>query len=256
MLILADDYTGAADAAVGLKGHGFSASIRLKPHDSQAGADVVALDLDTRRRSPEEAEALVCAAIANADAQEFVFKKIDSTLRGHIGTELRALTKFSKVRPAPMILAPAVPGNGRVGIDGCVLVRGVPLEDTEVWRHDRATSSPNLPARMSERLAKAGLRMAELQLSRVRLGVSTLKTQLLEFKAAGVEVVILDSETSGDLAIVAKTAASFQPMPICVGAAGLTRASESSMSLCISAWSTQSTKSSRSLSSVPWNAPR
>ena len=47
-LILADDLTGAADCAAQALRHGLSAAVALRP-DAGLDADVLALDLDTRR---------------------------------------------------------------------------------------------------------------------------------------------------------------------------------------------------------------
>ena len=56
-------------------------------------ADVVAVDLDTRGRSERAARRIVREAFASHAALRagIVFKKIDSTLRGHVVAELTAL---------------------------------------------------------------------------------------------------------------------------------------------------------------------
>ncbi len=224
MLIIADDYTGAADAAAGFATCGFSAMILLDGRDVQTDFEVIALDLDTRHRTAEEAHERVREALADNTAGRSVFKKIDSTLRGQIGAELRALSTADNDRTAPMLIAPAVPENDRVVIDGRVFVRGVPLEETDIWRHECAAFGGQLPARMSERLLLSGLRAEEIHLGKLREGAQALMAHLLERRIAGVEAVILDTETPEDLLIIAETATTFETMPVCVGAAGLARA--------------------------------
>lgn len=223
MLIIADDYTGAADAAAALATRGLSAMILLDGQVSGVGCDVVALDLDTRHRTADEARQSVLAALAGARSERVVFKKIDSTLRGQIGAELHALSTVIRDRAAPMLVAPAVPENDRIVRNGRVFVRGVPLEETDVWRHECATFDGPLPARMSERLAQSGLRTEEIHLDTLREGPQALRRRLEKLRSAGVDAVILDTETTADLAIIAQTAASFETMPVCVGAAGLAR---------------------------------
>ena len=223
MLIIADDYTGAADAAAALATRGVSAMILLDGQVSGAGCDVVALDLDTRHRTADEAREAVLTALAGATSERFVFKKIDSTLRGQIGAELHALSTVIRDRAAPMLVAPAVPENDRIVRDGRVFVRGVPLEETDVWLHECATFDGPLPARMSERLAQAGLRTEEIHLDVLRDGGRVLRARLAELCSAGVDAVVLDTETTADLAIIAQTADSFETMPVCVGAAGFAR---------------------------------
>ncbi|MBD3677324.1 MAG: four-carbon acid sugar kinase family protein [Rhodobacteraceae bacterium] len=223
MLIIADDYTGAADAAVGLAVHGMDASILLDGSGQDAGTEVVAWDLDTRHRAGDDAYKTLKDALSKAPASGFVFKKIDSTLRGRIGSELRALSETFGGRDLPILIAPAVPKNDRTVIGGQVYVRGVPLEETDVWRHERATFDRDLPVRMRDRLARSGLSVEEIHLDVIREGRDALNARLIALGSKGVDAVVLDGETPDDLLIIAQTATSFETPPVCVGAAGLSR---------------------------------
>ncbi|HMU75845.1 MAG TPA: four-carbon acid sugar kinase family protein, partial [Elusimicrobiota bacterium] len=60
---------------------------------------------------------------------DFIFKKIDSTLRGPVGAELAAF--IEAVRPsAPVAFVPAFPRMGRTTVGGRHFVNGVPLHRT------------------------------------------------------------------------------------------------------------------------------
>jgi len=140
VLILADDLTGAADCA--------AAFVRAAPEvvvalDARARLDaaVLAIDLDTRNRSMEEACARVERAFSQRRARDagILFKKIDSTLRGHVAAEIAAARRSLK-RDRPVFLAPAFPGQGRTVRNGQVLVDGTPLRGGNLKRRLRDAS--------------------------------------------------------------------------------------------------------------------
>ncbi len=130
VLVLADDLTGAADAAVALARHALTAEVVLHADGvAHAGADVVALDLDTRRMTARMAARTVAHAVAvTATSRRRLFKKIDSTLRGHIGAELAALARSMPARADSTrvlyLVASAHPDLGRTMIQGELMVRG------------------------------------------------------------------------------------------------------------------------------------
>lgn len=100
--------------------------IRALVHTQKSDAPVQVIDTETRHLSPSDAFArLRSLAIAEAD---FIYKKTDSTLRGNIGAELRALAASY---PAWTIgYAGAYPALGRTVRNGLLLVDGVPVHQT------------------------------------------------------------------------------------------------------------------------------
>ena len=134
-LVLADDLTGAADAAVALAGVGRNAEVVLRAKLAmQARTEVVSVDLDTRRMAADAAAQAVAHAVTEAAGgapARRLFKKIDSTLRGHLGVELAAM---ARALPAPRdglrllyLVAPAHPELGRTMANGRLHVHGRPL---------------------------------------------------------------------------------------------------------------------------------
>jgi D-threonate/D-erythronate kinase len=109
--IVADDLTGALDAAAPFADAGLAASVLLRL--GRSGEEpVVSIDTDTREAAPAAAALAVEQAFAGLDlAGVLPFKKIDSTLRGNIGPELDAALAATGRRVA--IVAPAAPKQGR-----------------------------------------------------------------------------------------------------------------------------------------------
>ena len=133
---LADDLSGALDAAAGFHHAGQRVTIALtEPAWRRQGeGEVVGFTTESRNAAPDEAAGRVTRAIAHGRALggRLVYKKIDSTLRGPVAAEVGALAAaLPEVR---ILFAPANPRAGRTVRDGVLLVQGVPVAETEFGR--------------------------------------------------------------------------------------------------------------------------
>jgi uncharacterized protein YgbK (DUF1537 family) len=121
--ILADDLSGAADCAASFTGAVGPMSLLL--HGEGAGQVQFALDADTRvLEAGAAAERWRALGRASArDRESLLFKKVDSTLRGHIAEELGA---FVEALPhlGTIVVAPAFPAQGRTFVNGRLSVHG------------------------------------------------------------------------------------------------------------------------------------
>src|SRR5688572_939807 len=133
---LADDLSGALDAAAAFHEAGRSVIVTLSPDKlpTMPAADVVGITTETRNASAAEAAALVAAAIAQGRVRgaRLLYKKIDSTLRGPVAAEVTALA--AAMPHATILFCPANPRAGRTVRDGVLLVHGVPVASTEFAR--------------------------------------------------------------------------------------------------------------------------
>lgn len=134
---VADDLSGALDAAGAFHRAGRRVTIMLSLDAWREAADpeeVVAITTETRNARPAEAAVAVARAIEHGRARggRLVYKKIDSTLRGPVAAELDALA--AAMPEARILFAPANPAVGRTVREGVLLVRGVPVAETEFGR--------------------------------------------------------------------------------------------------------------------------
>lgn len=129
VLILADDLTGAADAAAAFVGRARRITVALQ-NRSLVKAEVVATDLNTRHLPERQARRRVRIAFGGARARRaaILFKKIDSTLRGHVLAELLA-AREALGRRRPVIFAPAFPAQRRIVRGGRLFVDDQPCAD-------------------------------------------------------------------------------------------------------------------------------
>ena len=216
LLIVADDLSGTADCAVAGVHHGLRAAVMLDAGDSADAAlapDVLAIDVDSRRVSRDE------AARRNADAVRLhaangarMYKKIDSTLRGNFAAETAALVPLAGMA----IVAPAFPAAGRTTQGGLQWINGVPVEQSEVWCNEGIAGRADLVAM----LGAAGLRVAHVSLDVMRADRASLARRLQSLQADGVQAVICDAQTDDDLQRLAQASVALRDV-FWVGSAGL-----------------------------------
>jgi uncharacterized protein YgbK (DUF1537 family) len=154
VIIIADDLTGANDTGVQAVKRGLATVTVVDPTlVGDTRTDGIVLDTESRTLPTEDARAAVreAARTVRSRPDALLYKKIDSTLRGHIGAELDALVR--ELEPERVVCAPAYPKNHRTTRHGIHLLRGVPIDRTEVAGDPR---NPVDTARLPDVLAKDG----------------------------------------------------------------------------------------------------
>lgn len=134
LLILADDFTGALDTGVQFSEKGIqtmvSTKIDIDFYQLDDKIQVLAVDTESRHLVAEEAYHSVKAIAQKAVEAGIgtIYKKIDSTLRGNIGSELTAV--MDAVSSKTLMFIPGYPKAGRTTVDGYQYVNGVLLHET------------------------------------------------------------------------------------------------------------------------------
>lgn len=149
IVVIADDLAGAAEMGGMALRHGLTAEVQWA-FDPRADVDLIVVDTDTRSCTAQKAASRVGAVAERCRrlGVEWVFKKVDSVLRGQVTAELTALLEACDRRRA--LLVPANPGLGRVIEHGQYLVAGVPLHETHF------AQDPEYPALTSDVLGILG----------------------------------------------------------------------------------------------------
>lgn len=141
--VIADDLTGAAElGAVGLR-HGLRAEI-VRSGGPSGRAGLICVDTDSRSCEPAVAakRAAAAAKLLHAAGARWIYKKVDSVLRGQVTAEVEAVMKQLHLERA--LLLPANPSLGRTIRDGQYFVKGQPINKTEFAR------DPEYPRRSSQ----------------------------------------------------------------------------------------------------------
>jgi len=124
-VIIADDLTGACDAAAPFAARGRRTVVNLgEAANSSVRADVLAYTTDSRDASPqaaaEEVRQLARSLVATNEYRPI--KKIDSTLLGNVAVESYAALEEFGAEAA--LIAPAFPEMGRCFLNGTLFVAG------------------------------------------------------------------------------------------------------------------------------------
>jgi len=133
ILLVADDLTGACDAAAPFATRGYVTVARLDGRWEARGADAVAISTESRGLGAGRLREAF-AYMGKAEAG-LLFKKIDSTLRGNAGVEIGLAWEAFGSEAA--IITPAFPAMGRRVEAGALRVAGgrfQPIDVAGFWR--------------------------------------------------------------------------------------------------------------------------
>jgi uncharacterized protein YgbK (DUF1537 family) len=199
IVVLADDLSGATELAGIAFARGLSAEVQTR-FEPSCDAQVLALDTDTRSASVDEAVATVRKLTREvlAAGPEWIYKKTDSVLRGHVRAEVTAVLEESAQTRA--LLIPANPGRERIVRGGQYFVHDTPLDRT-VFATD-----PEYPARSAN--------VHELMHRSPGAAVTLLNGDHASLPARG--IIIPDVSTASDLVRYAGAATD---KTLCCGAA-------------------------------------
>jgi len=130
-LIIADDFTGANDAGVQLTRRGIPTHVVFDPSLISDDNDSYVIDTESRPLNASEAYNVVNDLCNHIDLNKFdyIIKKTDSTLRGNIPSEVKAL--YDLLDKPTIAFAPAFPDIGRLTIGGRHYFNDKPLMETE-----------------------------------------------------------------------------------------------------------------------------
>lgn len=137
--IVADDLTGAnANCSLMRKLGLTSASAIGINAELPTDMDVIAIDTDSRGIKEEDAFIRVfnsCEKLKKLNP-EFISKRLDSTMRGNIGTEIEAIRKSLGNDYIPMIM-PVYPDTNRIVINSNMYVNGNIITNTDAGKDSK-----------------------------------------------------------------------------------------------------------------------
>ena len=208
MTIVADDLTGAADAA-GAYGETYSSAIVFGVDGSWPDAEILAVDTESRHLPEIEAAELVASAVRRSVLMgRPVFKKIDSLLRGNVGAEVSAaLAELAHAERGIAVVAPAFPATGRTTFGGVVHVDGVP--------HTAGPFQGNIVWALSAGGLKTG------HLATTSRSPEELAKRVHVMHGEGFDAVVLDATNDADLKQIARAMKLLDLPALIVGSGGL-----------------------------------
>ena len=207
--IIADDLTGANDTALQFHQRGAITKILLDSDCTpkvKAGTEVWALSSESRNVSEEEALIRLEKAVKTFQENfsfDYFYKKIDSTLRGHIAIETLKMTELLGYDAA--IIIPAFPQEGRITVGGYHLAKGVPIGRTEIAidPHSPITES-HVPTLLKSQLKEVDADLiGTIDLRTVMMGAGPVLMRINELIKAGKKLIVADATSITDIEQIA-----------------------------------------------------
>ncbi|MCL1950659.1 MAG: hypothetical protein FWF59_13115 [Turicibacter sp.] len=203
--VIADDLTGANATGVQLTKKNLRAFTLMDSNgDVKHGedCDVIIHQTDSRSITKEMAYMRVYESALRLKKPNIKLysKRIDSTLRGNIGSEMDAMLDAIG-DDALAIIVPSFPHAGRVVIGGRMLVHGVPLNLTEVATDPKNPVHTPVVADVFRQQSK--YEIGTLYVEDVSKGVEWLCERIKILKGAGKRALIFDSTMDSEMEVIA-----------------------------------------------------
>lgn len=207
VIIIADDLTGANATGVLLARQGFKSAtfLNLSKYNKTESNDLNIISISTDSRAINKNDAYIkvknIVDFFKNDEVSLFAKRIDSTLRGNIGSEISAVLD-NMDEDTYAVVVPAFPSSGRVCIGGFLMVNQVPLEKTDVAKDPKTpVNTSNVVSLLEKQLDK---KVGFVELDKVLKGSETIESTLLNEIKKGCKVIVVDATTEEDIANIAK----------------------------------------------------
>ncbi|MCR0264062.1 four-carbon acid sugar kinase family protein [[Clostridium] innocuum] len=216
--VIADDFTGAGDAASFLEKSGAETIMyNAVPNELQHVCDAAVIALKTRSVTPHEAvaEAKKAVDFLKENGCERIYYKycstFDSTPQGNIGVVADFLLDY--LAQPFTILCPSLPVNQRIVKDGILYVNGEKLSDSPLKNHPlNPMWDSYIPNLMKPQSKYPCFIMRQKELCEWRQRINVLKCRYEKF------YIVPDYETEQDGKQIAEV---FKDLPILTGGSGL-----------------------------------
>ncbi len=224
--IIADDLTGANDTSLQFFLQGCKTQVAFGDNlsiDENLKTEVFGMSTETRNTDKETAVERVKNVAENILKEynfEYIYKKVDSVLRGNIAAEIFTLTETLNFDCA--LLYPAFPAEGRTTVGGFHMVKGVPLQRTEVSRDPACPIiESNIINLLKSQLPEESTSLIDLiPLDIVMKGAGPILTKLNELISGGKKLIVADAVSTTDLEQISLAVAKSSYKILPAGSAG------------------------------------
>ena len=226
--IIADDPTGANDTALQFMLNNVDTNILLntdqepeKANTSQAWA----IATESRNIAPEfafEKVKLATQYLVEKVNPDYFYKKIDSTVRGNISVEVLSMLEVLGWDAA--IIMPAFPQENRITVGGYHLLKGIPIERTEMARDPHSPIyESHLPTLLQSQLGENLKNLVgSIELKTILDGAGPILQTMNKLIENGVKLIVADSVSITDLEqiVLAMQKSNYKILPVGNSAAG------------------------------------
>jgi D-threonate/D-erythronate kinase len=224
VFVIADDLTGACDTALEFYLAGLTTRVEIaekcKPNSTQE--EVLSVSTESRNTTGDAAIQKINVFLANALSRNvtkpLLYKKVDSTMRGHIALESITIVERQGFECA--LIAPAFPQQQRQTINGHQLLYNTPINNSTTGTSSPSTS--HVPSMLGRVLGKRVI--GHLTLQDLEKDTDTIIRKIKYFIQQGNRLIVCDAANPQDLRKIADTINKCQQSILPVGSGGLARA--------------------------------
>ncbi|MEH7222238.1 four-carbon acid sugar kinase family protein [Bacillus sp. JJ1566] len=220
LAIIADDLTGANDSGVQLAQHGLKTSV-LFDIDKESIHAYEAIVFDTDSRSIEREEAYQKVKEATQFLKDagfsYIFKKVDSTMRGNIGAEIDAV--YDVMQPDFMMIAPGYPKNNRTILQSTHYLNGIPLGDTEIAKDPKTPVTQSFLPDLLKGQTKQ--KIGTITIDDLEKGLTWIQEKLDAYFQQKIAYIIVDSTDERHLELILDFTKNLRYQFSWVGSAGI-----------------------------------
>ena len=207
--IIADDLTGANDTALQFHLKGANTQILLSDEIEPLNiknTQTWAISTESRNVEPEIAFEKVLKTtkmLVDKINPDYFYKKIDSTLRGNIAVEVLGI--LSVLDYDASIVVPAFPAETRTTVGGYHLMKGVPIERTEMARDPYSPiCESHVPTLLkSQVLPQYQNLIGSLELKTIMKGAGPILQKINELVREGKKLIVADAVSTVDIEQIA-----------------------------------------------------
>ncbi len=207
--IIADDLTGANDTALQFHLKGANTQILLSDEIEPLnikGTQTWAISTESRNIDAEHAFEKVEKAskmFLEKLNPDFIYKKIDSTIRGNIAVEVLGILSVTDYEAS--VIVPAFPAEMRTTVGGYHMLKGIPIERTEMALdpHSPIIES-HVPTLLKNQLADEYKDIiGQIELKTVMKGAGPILQRINELVAEGKKLIVADAVSTVDIEQIA-----------------------------------------------------
>ena len=210
--VVADDLTGATTTGVLLarskaKTAVFFDDTAAAQYEGLKDLDAVLISSNSRPLSKEDAYQRVSKAtsVLKGAGVQYFSKRIDTTLRGNVGTEIDAMLDTIGDN-AIAVMVPAMPQSRRILVGGYSVIDNVALIRTPVAKDVRTPVKENYIPKLIQSQSKR--KVALIELEDVLDGDAQVAGAMRKAIDGGAEILVVDAISIDDVELIAKAAIS------------------------------------------------
>ena len=210
-VIIADDLSGANDAGCKIFENGFKCTT-LDASSKDLGSfldgfkGIAVINTASRLLAPAAAYKTVYSVVSALNTCGFIYKKIDSTLRGNIGPEIDACIDALKIKAVALV--PAYPELGRKTVYGRHFYKEKLLENTEFFLDPVGPVLTSDISSLLRKQSKYGSVLVDIDV--IRQGKEALNRFLRSKIGKEPVIFIFDCLNNSDLKVIAQAVKNFR----------------------------------------------